>query len=786
MSWKHMTIGKKIALGFGLVLILLAATGILSYTGVGGIVDNASEVIDGNKLDGALAQREVDHLNWVNQVNALLTDDKVNQLEVQTDDHKCGFGQWLYGEERNAAELLVPSLSPLLKEIEVPHRRLHESAVAIGEAFRRADPMLPGFLAAKEVDHLKWVAAVDELFLENLAELKVETDDHLCGLGKWLYGEGAQKAATLDPRLASLIESLKAPHRRLHESAVEIQKAYQQIHPGLAETLMARLDDHRRWAQEVVTGILSASGSLQVQKDPAKCGFGQFLASPEAVEYMKTYPAFKQFVEAVAKPHQRLHESAAQIEAALARGDKQYAESLFNSQTLPALEEVAALISGIITKEQELVAAQEEARRLYKTQTMPALVETQQALNGLKAEVDGALEGMNEAKRIFAQETVPALQSTQELLEKLRAETKKHIMTDVAMLDAAQGTKRNVTVLGAAAIVIGILFAFFIARGITSVLRDISEQMGTGAEQVTAASSQVSSASQSLAEGASENAAALEETSASLEEMSSMTKQNADNAAQANSLMDLTTSTVARAGDSMKQMTSSMEDISSSGKEIGKIIKTIDEIAFQTNLLALNAAVEAARAGEAGQGFAVVADEVRNLAQRAAEAAKNTAELIEGTILKIDDGNRLVKSTDEAFSEVAVNAGKVGELVSEIAAASQEQAQGIDQINTAMTQMDQVTQQNAANAEESASASEELNAQAESMHDTVLELLRLVGGANGNHLTRTPAVKAKLPRPKPKLDMPARKTGGALPAQHNRKVVQSDEVIPFDEDFTDF
>ncbi len=206
--------------------------------------------------------------------------------------------------------------------------------------------------------------------------------------------------------------------------------------------------------------------------------------------------------------------------------------------------------------------------------------------------------------------------------------------------------------------------------------------------------------STTLAEAASEQAASVEETSSSLEEMSSMTKQNADNANNANNLMKDANQVIASANTSMSDLTSSMGEISKASEETQKIVKTIDEIAFQTNLLALNAAVEAARAGEAGAGFAVVADEVRNLAMRAADAAKSTADLIEGTVKKIKGGVDLVETTNDGFSKVADSSNKVGSLLGEIAAASQEQAQGIEQINIAVTEMDKVTQQNAAGSEE--------------------------------------------------------------------------------------
>jgi methyl-accepting chemotaxis protein len=283
----------------------------------------------------------------------------------------------------------------------------------------------------------------------------------------------------------------------------------------------------------------------------------------------------------------------------------------------------------------------------------------------------------------------------------------------------------------AAVIIIGILLAFLMTRGITKPILRVVAGLSEGADLVTTASGQVSSASQELAEGASEQAASIEETSSSLEEMSSMTKQNAQNANQARQLMSATKETLSRASQTMDKLTISMGEISRASEETSKIIKIIDEIAFQTNLLALNAAVEAARAGEAGAGFAVVADEVRNLAMRAAEAARNTSNLIEGTVKRVKEGSELVEKTEVEFRQVAESVSKSGGLIGEISAASNEQAQGIEQVNQAVSDMDKVVQQNASSAEESASASEEMSAQAQRLKEFVAELVALVGGASG-------------------------------------------------------
>ncbi len=324
------------------------------------------------------------------------------------------------------------------------------------------------------------------------------------------------------------------------------------------------------------------------------------------------------------------------------------------------------------------------------------------------------------------------------------------------------------------ALVISLVLGALITRGITRPVNHLIEILSDGANEVDSASGQLSSSSNTLAEGATENAASLEETSAALEELSSMTKRNADNAVEANALMAQAQSAVLKADSSMGNVIRAMEEISISGNEIGKILKTIDEIAFQTNLLALNAAVEAARAGEAGAGFAVVADEVRNLAIRSADAAKNTADLIASTISNINSGSEMVNATAENFKTVESHSAKVAELLAEVSEASKEQSQGIGQITTAMTQMDKVTQSNAASAEESASAAGQLSLQAGNLLEAVEQLNGLVHGASAGH-----SLGRRHTSPKPKAHTAPT---AVKPAAHQARALPQTSKDSFDMD----
>ena len=323
----------------------------------------------------------------------------------------------------------------------------------------------------------------------------------------------------------------------------------------------------------------------------------------------------------------------------------------------------------------------------------------------------------------------------------------QHVTSDLQIAyDRISGRTRQISAgMGMGSIVVMVGIAFFILTRLTRTIQNVVGDLTVASDGVSVASDQINSSSQMLADGASSQAASLEETSASLEEMAAMINQNAQNAEQADRIVNNTQKGMNEAGQAMSALTASMEDIEQASQETQKIVKTIDEIAFQTNLLALNAAVEAARAGEVGAGFAVVADEVRNLALRSADASRNTAALIDGTVKRIQEGSGLVRQANMRFKAVAQESVKVNDLVGEISVASTEQAQGIQQINMAVSNMDRVTQETAASAEESASTSQEMSHQAVQMQQFVNNLLVLVNGEKGDPVkdARPMAAKAK-------------------------------------------
>ena len=689
MTWQNIRLSGKFAIGFGLVLFLLSLVAGWSIFGVGNIVGDAEEVIAGNALRAEMIQREVDHLEWANQVNALLTNDQITKLEVQTDPHKCGFGKWYYGEGRQHAEALVPELKATLAQIEEPHRHLHESAVTIGQTFRQADLTLPKVIAEKETDHLAWANAILAVFAENKTQINVQTDPHQCGLGKFLESDKAKHAAASDPALAQVFQEIREPHTRLHQSAIEIKKNLT---------------------------------------------------------------------------------------------DKKKAYAIFQNRTLPALAETQAHLKKLKWRSEELVDGMQQASTIYATKTMPALQQVKTLLGTvIKTAGDNIMtddEMLHAASGtrtgnivlvaialplgiffawIIARGIIGPMKKSCAMIEemekghldmRLNLTREDEIGQMAQSMDRFADSLQNEMVGSLQRLAASDLTFEVVPRDSQDAIRGALKQLGldlnvlitqiyTSGEQIASGSMQVADGSQSLSQGATESAASVEEITASMTELASQTKQNAENATQANQLVVQAKEAAERGNHQMQDMVSAMAEINDAGQNISKIIKVIDEIAFQTNLLALNAAVEAARAGQHGKGFAVVAEEVRNLAARSAQAAKETAELIEGSVQKTANGTQIAGQTEIALKEIVTAVIKATDLVSEIAAASNEQSQGIGQINQGLNQIDQVTQQNTANAEESAAAAEELSAQAEQLRK-MLARFKLT-----NKVDMKPAITAK-------------------------------------------
>jgi methyl-accepting chemotaxis protein len=453
--------------------------------------------------------------------------------------------------------------------------------------------------------------------------------------------------------------------------------------------------------------------------------------------------------------------------------------SVLADNTLPSvllLNEASALSRENIARAQQLVLADSEEQRARTGQQIATtrdrinelfrqyeplvsdsedrrLFEDAKQARAKVAEVRDRLleisrQGKTEEQRKWLMDTVvPAYEASIRTLQANVEYNSRLGMTAGAEGKAsARSSIRLINVALIVAILVNAGLAWQVSRSTNNVLQSLSANLDQGSIQTAAAARQVSAASQTLSAGSSEQAASVEETSSSLEEMSTMIRTTSDNAQKAKQLAGEARA-VAQAGSrTMVEMTQAMAAIDASSAEVAKIVKNIDEIAFQTNILALNAAVEAARAGEAGAGFAVVADEVRSLAQRSAAAAKETADKIEAAIASSRQGSRSCTRVDESLTQIAEKVSGTDALVAEIATAAKEQAQGIEQINLAIAQMDKVTQSNSASAEESASAAEELDAQAESLKDMVGQLRKLVGGKIQEQTSTPPAAPSSRSR----------------------------------------
>lgn len=451
-----------------------------------------------------------------------------------------------------------------------------------------------------------------------------------------------------------------------------------------------------RLGQMIVAGQASTAPVLP---DDDRCAFGQWRKGfDNKTLYFSNNPEMQRAMQTMIDPHKIFHKTAAEVWEKIKADPKGNIEAIKNAylQNYQAAEQVIGNFAIMVSEV-------EKARDIYYQ-----------------------AEALSFGK--LYQSQVTALDNMTKFSTHNQNITTNNATQAIMQSNSSTQFVKNLTL---AALIIGLFMALFVRRTIrtklTDPLLDVIENLSVQSDSLAHTAENFSQSSTELSQGAADQASSLEETSSTLEEMASMTRKNADNAQQANTFMTNNAQQIGESSEAIRRMGLAMNEINDSSSQISRIIKTIEEIAFQTNLLALNAAVEAARAGEAGKGFAVVADEVRNLAQRSAQASRDTASLIEGTVHRINNGTAITRNIEERFVSIDQTTSQVASMIGGITTATAEQAQGMDSLNIAIARIDRITQDNAANAEETAAACTKLNQDIDNIGEAVNVLAKILG-----------------------------------------------------------
>ncbi len=675
LKWKNIGLGKKFTIGFGLVLTLLSVVAMWSIFGIGGIVDNAKEVIGGNQLNGLLAQKEVDHLNWVNKVNALLTDETVTTLDVETDDHKCDFGKWLYGEGRKRAETQVPSLAPLLKEIEEPHRKLHESAIAIHDHFAPADPHLPAVLLARTIDHLNWAAEIRDAFLQGRMSLGVETDPTKCALGRWLQSADGKRAYDNgDDAFKEAWREMGKVHDQLHRSAISVENEL--------------ADSHE-----------------------------------EAIESFEqtTLPFLAQTIEKINFLHDQAQE---------ALDGKEKANAVYASMTVPALHQVQNLLNQIRGQAHKMI--------MTDTQMLNAAVHTRKGvlLFGAVALISGSFLAFVLARGIIGPlkkgvDLAEAI-SKGDLTKSIDLDQQDEIGVLARAMRTMTENLRNMF----GDITEGIETLSSSSTELSAISQQMSagaEQSSQKAARVASSAEEMSSSMNSVSAATEEVSQNMDMVASAAEEMSTSIDEIAQNTEKGRSIASDAVMQAASASSRMQELGNAAMEVGTVTETIKEISEQTNLLALNATIEAARAgeagkgfAVVANEIKELAKQTAEATQQIQQRIDGIQNSTSSTVGEIEQVTRVINEVSDVVSSIATAIEEQSVATKEIANNVSQASFGVQEVTQNVSRSSTASSEItSDIAEVNSA-AQENANASSQVHMSAEQLSNLSERLKEMV------------------------------------------------------------
>ena len=607
MNWKDLRLSLKFGIGFGIIILFLCIVGGWSILGINTMVKNAESSINGNKLRGEMLQREVDHLNWVQQLNSFLLDEKSAELKVQINPHECGFGKWFYSEQRKEAEKIIPSIKPLLVAIEEPHNKLHASAEEIKKTYIHANVETGRLLREMKSFHLAWLNTVLTAIADPTAAISgIESDPAKCELGQWLVSEKVMDLKQKNPQFAEMLSRLDEPHRKMHESVNQLLKL---VSSGdRTKSFEFYQQTIKPQSGEFLSGIGQLIDWQSKQETSMQTGISYYIN-----ETQKDLSEIQSLLRLISE---NISKNVVSEDAMLANAFETRTAVIFVSIFAIFLSIMlgAIIAKGIITPLKKGILFAQSIAQGYLTQRIEILQKDEvgqlaDALNSMADQLEEIVTRLNKAAHEVASGS-EELSSSSHSLSGIASEQ------SISLQKASHATEE-------------------VSANIQNVFSSISETCHE-IENVSVYSKSVNSNLNSIGAAVEQASSNIHAVASSAEEISVSAKSVSNSINELSlSLTDVSknTSKAAKVSENAaiktKQTTESVDLLKQSAQTVGNVIQLISKIASQTNLLALNATIEAASAGEAGKGFAVVANEVKALAKQTGDAAEQITSLIE-------------------------------------------------------------------------------------------------------------------------------------------------------------